>query len=103
HEGAGGGDDGRYRQHGRQPGGRHPARRGGSALLLLRRFRPDAGGGLFPVPARAAHPAARPVRHAMTARGTIAVGALAALTALLAAVPWLVSDYGLGFMINLMC
>jgi branched-chain amino acid transport system permease protein len=39
----------------------------------------------------------------MTARGTIAVGALAALTALLAAVPWLVSDYGLGFMINLMC
>jgi len=39
----------------------------------------------------------------MTARGTIAVGALAALTALFAAVPWLVSDYGLGFMINLMC
>ena len=39
----------------------------------------------------------------MTARGTIAVAALAVLVALLAAVPWLVSDYGLGFMVNLMC
>src|SRR5919201_2371799 len=39
----------------------------------------------------------------MTARGTIAVAALAVLVALLAAVPSLLSDYGLGFMINLMC
>ncbi len=39
----------------------------------------------------------------MTARGTIAVVALALLVAVLAAVPWLVSDYGLGFMVNLMC
>jgi branched-chain amino acid transport system permease protein len=38
----------------------------------------------------------------MTVRGTIAVAVLAALVALLAAVPWLVSDYGLGFMVNLM-
>jgi branched-chain amino acid transport system permease protein len=38
----------------------------------------------------------------MTVRGTIAVATLAALVALLAAVPWLASDYGLGFMINLM-
>ena len=33
----------------------------------------------------------------------IAAVALAMLVALLAAVPWLVSDYGLGFMVNLMC
>src|SRR5262245_37998186 len=39
----------------------------------------------------------------MTAGTTIAVVALAVLVAALAAVPWLVSDYGLGFMINLMC
>ena len=39
----------------------------------------------------------------MTVQGTIAVAALAVLVALLAAVPWLVSDYGLGFMVNLMC
>jgi branched-chain amino acid transport system permease protein len=32
-----------------------------------------------------------------------AIAALVALVAVLAAVPWLVSDYGLGFMINLMC
>src|SRR6185503_13762362 len=32
-----------------------------------------------------------------------AIAALIALVAVLAAVPWLVSDYGLGFMINLMC
>jgi branched-chain amino acid transport system permease protein len=36
-------------------------------------------------------------------RVSLAVIALAALVAALAAVPWLVSDYGLGFMINLMC
>jgi len=34
---------------------------------------------------------------------SIIVATLAALTAMLAATPWLVSDYGLGFMINLMC
>jgi branched-chain amino acid transport system permease protein len=39
----------------------------------------------------------------MTVGGTIAVVALAVLVALLAAVPWFVSDYGLGFMVNLMC
>ena len=36
-------------------------------------------------------------------RVSLAVIALAVLVAVLAAVPWLVSDYGLGFMINLMC
>jgi branched-chain amino acid transport system permease protein len=36
-------------------------------------------------------------------RVSLAVIALAVLVAALAAVPWLVSDYGLGFMINLMC
>jgi len=36
-------------------------------------------------------------------RVSLAVAALAALVAALAAVPWIVSDYGLGFMINLMC
>ena len=36
-------------------------------------------------------------------RVSLAVVALALLVAALAAVPWLVSDYGLGFMINLMC
>jgi branched-chain amino acid transport system permease protein len=36
-------------------------------------------------------------------RASLAVAALAVLVAALAAVPWLVSDYGLGFMINLMC
>jgi branched-chain amino acid transport system permease protein len=36
-------------------------------------------------------------------RGSLAAIALAVLVAALAAVPWLVSDYGLGFMINLMC
>jgi ABC-type branched-subunit amino acid transport system permease subunit len=35
-------------------------------------------------------------------RPYLAVAALAVLVAALAAVPWLVSDYGLGFMINLM-
>ena len=39
----------------------------------------------------------------MTTAGKIAAVALAILVALLAAVPWLVSDYGLGFMVNLMC
>ena len=39
----------------------------------------------------------------MTVQGTIAVAALTVLVALLAAVPWFVSDYGLGFMVNLMC
>ena len=38
----------------------------------------------------------------MTTAGKIAAVALAILVALLAAVPWLVSDYGLGFMVNLM-
>src|SRR5438105_798472 len=33
----------------------------------------------------------------------IAIIALTVLIAALAAVPWLVSDYGLGFMVNLMC
>jgi branched-chain amino acid transport system permease protein len=36
-------------------------------------------------------------------RVSLAIIALAVLVAALAAVPWLVSDYGLGFMINLMC
>jgi len=36
-------------------------------------------------------------------RAALAVAALVVLVAALAAVPWLVSDYGLGFMINLMC
>jgi branched-chain amino acid transport system permease protein len=36
-------------------------------------------------------------------RAALAVITLALLVAALAAVPWLVSDYGLGFMINLMC
>jgi branched-chain amino acid transport system permease protein len=36
-------------------------------------------------------------------RLSLAIIALAVLVAALAAVPWLVSDYGLGFMINLMC
>jgi branched-chain amino acid transport system permease protein len=36
-------------------------------------------------------------------RVSLAVIALALLVAALAVVPWLVSDYGLGFMINLMC
>ena len=39
----------------------------------------------------------------MTSGSKIAAVALAMLVALLAAVPWLVSDYGLGFMVNLMC
>ena len=39
----------------------------------------------------------------MTTAGKIAAVALVMLVALLAAVPWLVSDYGLGFMVNLMC
>ena len=38
----------------------------------------------------------------MTTAGKIAAVALAILVALLATVPWLVSDYGLGFMVNLM-
>ena len=36
-------------------------------------------------------------------RVSLAVSALAMLVAALAAVPWFVSDYGLGFMVNLMC
>jgi len=36
-------------------------------------------------------------------RSSLAVIALALLVAALAVVPWLVTDYGLGFMINLMC
>jgi len=36
-------------------------------------------------------------------RASLAVVALVVLVGALAAVPWLVSDYGLGFMINLMC
>ena len=39
----------------------------------------------------------------MTTGSKIAAVALAMLVALIAAVPWLVSDYGLGFMVNLMC
>ena len=39
----------------------------------------------------------------MSTGSKIAAVALAILVALLAAVPWLVSDYGLGFMVNLMC
>lgn len=39
----------------------------------------------------------------MTTGSKIAAVALVMLVALLAAVPWLVSDYGLGFMVNLMC
>jgi branched-chain amino acid transport system permease protein len=39
----------------------------------------------------------------MTTGSRIAAVALAILVALLAAVPWFVSDYGLGFMVNLMC
>src|SRR5262252_7191079 len=36
-------------------------------------------------------------------RVALAVAALTLLVAALAAAPWWVSDYGLGFMINLMC
>jgi branched-chain amino acid transport system permease protein len=36
-------------------------------------------------------------------RASLAIIALALVVAALAAVPWLVSDYGLGFMVNLMC
>jgi branched-chain amino acid transport system permease protein len=36
-------------------------------------------------------------------RGSVTVAGLALFAALLAALPWIVSDYGLGFMINLMC
>jgi len=39
----------------------------------------------------------------MTTGSKIVSVALAMLVPLLAAVPWLVSDYGLGFMVNLMC
>jgi len=39
----------------------------------------------------------------MTTGSKIAAVALVMLVALLAAMPWLVSDYGLGFMVNLMC
>lgn len=39
----------------------------------------------------------------MTTGSKIAAVALAMLVALLAAVPWFLSDYGLGFMVNLMC
>ena len=34
---------------------------------------------------------------------SVTVFGLAVLAALLASLPWIVSDYGLGFMINLMC
>src|SRR5262249_45474806 len=54
------------------------------------------------VPDRAAGTAARAVRDAMM-RVALSVIALLLLIAALAAVPWLVSDYGLGFMLNLMC
>jgi branched-chain amino acid transport system permease protein len=36
-------------------------------------------------------------------RATAAIGALAVLVAVLAAVPWIVSDYGLSLMVNVMC
>jgi branched-chain amino acid transport system permease protein len=36
-------------------------------------------------------------------RSSVTVAGLAVLAALLASLPWIVSDYGLGFMINLMC
>jgi branched-chain amino acid transport system permease protein len=36
-------------------------------------------------------------------RSSVAVAGLAVLAALLASLPWIVSDYGLGFMINLLC
>jgi branched-chain amino acid transport system permease protein len=39
----------------------------------------------------------------MSAQASLAITALVGLVAALAAVPWVVSDYGLGFMINLMC
>ena len=39
----------------------------------------------------------------MNARAVLTVIVLALLVAALAAVPWLVSDYGLGFMVNLLC
>jgi branched-chain amino acid transport system permease protein len=39
----------------------------------------------------------------MTGRGVITVIALALLVAALAIVPWITSDYGLGFMVNMMC
>src|SRR5690242_12104937 len=35
-------------------------------------------------------------------RAALAISMLIVLVAVLAAVPWLVSDYGLGFMVNLM-
>ena len=40
--------------------------------------------------------------HIRARRASIAIGALAVLVAILAAVPWLVSDYGLSLMINVM-
>jgi branched-chain amino acid transport system permease protein len=36
-------------------------------------------------------------------RSSATVGGLAALAAILVSLPWILSDYGLGFMINLMC
>src|SRR5262249_2691162 len=102
HEGAGGRDDGRRRQHGGQPRRRRVARRGGIALLVFHRFRPDACGRLLSLSHRAAGAAARPVRYAVM-QTSLTVIALAVLVAALATVPWLVTDYGLGFMINLMC
>src|SRR5439155_20633518 len=81
---------------------RRVARGGGGAVLVFHRFQPDLGGCLFPVSHRPARASARPVRDAVM-RASLAIIVLTLLVAALAAVPWLVSDYGLGFMINLIC
>ncbi len=73
------------------------------ALLLPSRFRPDAGGRLFPVPDRPAGSAARTVRNAVMRALRSPSSRSPCWSPALAAVPWLVSDYGLGFMVNLMC
>jgi branched-chain amino acid transport system permease protein len=112
-EGAGGGDHGRRRQHGRQPAGGLLARHRRSALLLLRRFRSDTGGRLRAVPGRAGDQAARPVRNALMAetaenarirriRAAVAIGTLAALVIVLAMLPFVLSDYGLSLLVNVM-
>ena len=90
------------------------ARRRRGALLLLRRLRADARGGLCAVSDRAGGQAARTVRDAMTSaaalkdarirrtRAAAAIGALGVLVAILAAMPFMVSDYGLSLMVNVM-
>ena len=76
-------------------------------------FGPDACGRLRAVSGRAGGPAARPVRDALTwpTRPRTSAGAAIAprrdprwsrWSPRLAAVPWLISDYGLSLMVNVM-